>query len=171
MVLNNRNQRRLKMLDQNKLDRIEQVAQMFLSANPEQLRHYSIDDLVNETVLVYLEGYRGNKIDGETKYAVSHAAERLSRVECQEMTGHDFTADEGSFPSGRRNTEDDFVNQMEIDDWIEDKLDPDQQFIVRRLLAGYTHAEIGAEVGLARQTITDRVAAIQEIVKEDFDVN
>ncbi len=159
------------MLDQTKLNQIDQVAKMFLSDNPEQLRHYSLDDLTNETVLVYLEGYGGNKIDGETKYAVSHAAERLSRVNCQEMTGHDFTADEGAFPSGRRNTDDDYVNQMEIDDWVETKLDPDQRFIVEHLMQGYTHADIAAKVGLARQTITDRVAAIQEIVKEDFDVN
>ena len=159
------------MLDQNKLDRINQVSRIFLSDNPEQLRNYSLDDLINETVLVYLEGYRGNKTDGDTKYAVSHAAERLSRVECKEMTGHDFTADEGSTPSGRRNTEDDYVSQLEVDDWVETKLDDDQQFIVKHLLQGYTHSEIGGKIGLARQTITDRVAAIQEIVKEDFDVN
>jgi len=159
------------MLDQNKLDRINQVAKMFLSDNPEQLRHYSIDDLINETVLVYLEGYRGNKTEGDTKYAVSHAAERLSRVECQEMTGHDFTSDEGSTPSGRRNTEDDFVSQLEVDDWVEAKLDPDQQFIVKHLLEGYTHDDIAAKVGLDRSSITRRVAAIQEIAKEDFDVN
>ncbi len=144
---------------------------MFLSDNPEQLRNYSLGDLINETVLVYLEGYGGHRVEGETKYAVSHAAERLSRVECQEMTGHDFVADEGSTPSGRRNTEDDYVSQLEVDDWVSAKLDPDQQFIVKHLLEGYTHADIGAKVGLARQTITDRVAAIQEIVKEDFNVN
>lgn len=159
------------MLDQNKLDRINQVSKIFLSDNPEQLRNYSLDDLINETVLVYLEGYRGNKTDGDTKYAVSHAAERLSRVECKEMTGHDFTADEGSAPSGRRNTEDDYVSQLEVDDWLETKLDDDQQFIVRHLLQGHTHEEIAAKVGLDRSTITRRVAAIQEIVKEDFDVN
>ena len=144
------------MLDATKIEKINQVAKMFLADNPEQLRHYSADDLVNETVLVLLEGYRGNKAEGETKFAVSHAAERLSRVECQEMTGHDFTAD---------------VSQLEVDDWVEAKLDPDQQYIVKHLLEGYTHADIAAKVGLARQTITDRVAAIQEIVKEDFDVN
>ena len=159
------------MLDQTKLNQINQVAKLFLSDNPEQLRHYSLDDLTNETVLVYLEGYGGNKTDGDTKYAVSHAAERLSRVNCQEMTCHDFTADEGASPSGRRNTEDDYVSQLEVDDWVETKLDPDQQFIVQHLLEGYTHDDIAAKVGLARRTITDRVAAIQEIVKEDFDVN
>ncbi len=159
------------MLDATKLEQINQVAKMFLADNPEQLRHYSADDLVNETVLVLLEGYGGNKADGETKYAVSHAAERLSRVECRELTGHDFTADEGSAPSGRRNTEDDYVSQLEVDDWVAAKLDPDQQFIVEHLMQGYTHDDIAAKVGLARRTITDRVAAIQEIVKEDFDVN
>jgi len=159
------------MLDDTKLEKINQVAKLFLADNPEQLRHYSLDDLVNETVLVYLEGYGGNKAEGETKFAVSHAAERLSRVECQEMTGHDFTADEGSAPSGRRNTEDDYVSQIEVDDWIETKLDGDQQYIVKHLMEGYTHEDIAAKVGLARRTITDRVAVIQEIVKEEFDVN
>ncbi len=159
------------MLDATKLEQINQVAKMFLADNPEQLRHYSADDLVNETVLVLLEGYGGNKAEGETKYAVSHAAERLSRVECQEMTGHDFTADEGSAPSGRRNTEDDYVSQLEVDDWVEAKLDPDQQFIVKHLLEGYTQEDIAAKVGLSQQAVSLRVAAIQEIVKEDFDVN
>ena len=159
------------MLDQNKLDRINQVSRIFLSDNPEQLRNYSLDDLINETVLVYLEGYRGNKTDGDTKYAVSHAAERLSRVECKEMTGHDFTADEGSAPSGRRNTEDDYVSQLEVDDWVETKLDDDQQFIVRHLLQGYTQEDIAAKVGLSQPTIHRAIKAIQEIVKGDFDVN
>ena len=159
------------MLDQNKLDRINQVSRIFLSDNPEQLRNYSLDDLINETVLVYLEGYRGNKTDGETKYAVSHAAERLSRVECKEMTGHDFTADEGSAPSGRRNTEDDYVSQLEVDDWVETKLDDDQQFIVRHLLQGYTQEDIAAKVGLSQPTIHRAIKVIQEIVRGDFDVN
>jgi len=159
------------MLDASKLEKINQVAKLFLADNPEQLRHYSLDDLVNETVLVYLEGYGGNKAEGETKFAVSHAAERLSRVECQEMTGHDFTADEGSVPSGRRNTDDDYVSQLEVDDWIETKLDEDQQYIVKHLMQGCTHADIAAKVGLARRTITDRVAVIQQMVKEDYDVN
>jgi hypothetical protein len=159
------------MLDQTKLDQINQVSKMFLSDNPEQLRHYSLDDLINETVLVYLEGYGGNKTDGDTKYAVSHAAERLSRVKCEEMTGHDFTADEGSAPSGRRNTEDDYVSQLEVDDWVETKLDDDQQFIVRHLLQGYSQVDIASKVGVSQQAISLRVAAIQEIVKGGFDVN
>ena len=159
------------MIDDRKQNSIEQVAKMFLGDNPEQSRHYSLEDLVNETVLVLLEGYRGNKLEGDTKFAVYAAAERLSRVECQEMTGHDFISDEGSSPSGRRNTEDDYVSQLEVDDWMDSKLDDTQHFIVKRLLEGRTQFEIGQSLRIAQQTVSDRIAEIQELVKEDFDVN
>ena len=65
------------MLDQTKLNQIDQVEKMFLSDNNEKLRHDSLGDLTNETVVVYGEGYGGNEIDGDTKDAVSHGAERL----------------------------------------------------------------------------------------------
>ena len=159
------------MIDDRKQNSIEQVAKMFLGDNPEQSRHYSLEDLVNETVLVLLEGYRGNKLEGDTKFAVYAAAERLSRVECQEMTGHDFISDEGSSPSGRRNTEDDYVSQLEVDDWMDSKLDDTQHFIVKSLLEGRTQFEIGQSLRIAQQTVSDRIAEIQELVKEDFDVN
>lgn len=159
------------MINEERLSLIEQAAKMYLRSNPEQLRNYELSDLVNETVVVLLEGYAGQKVDGDATYSVRHAAYRLGQNECQEMTGHDFTADEGSTPSGRRNTEDDYVSQLEVDDWVEAKLDPDQQFIVKHLLEGYTHDDIAAKVGLDRSSITRRVAAIQEIAKEDFDVN
>ena len=159
------------MINDERLSLIEQAAKMYIRDNPGQLQNYELADLVNETVCLLLEGYAGQKIDGNAMFSVKNAAYRLGQVECQEMTGHDFTADEGATPSGRRNTDDDYVSQMEIDDWVETKLDPDQQFIVEHLLQGYTHDDIAAKVGLARRTITDRVAAIQEIAKEDFDVN
>jgi DNA-directed RNA polymerase specialized sigma24 family protein len=159
------------MIDTERLSLIEQAAKMYIKDNPTQLKNYDLMDLVNETVCVLLEGYAGQKIDGNARFSVKHAAERLSRVECQEMTGHDFTADEGSAPSGRRNTEDDYVSQIEVDDWIKTKLDPDQQYIVKHLMEGYTHEDIAAKVGFDRSTITRRIAVIQKIVKEDFDVN
>jgi hypothetical protein len=159
------------MIDQNKLDRVAQVAKTFLNDHPEQRRQFELEDLINETVGVLLEGYRGNKVEGETKFAVYHAAERLSRVECQEMTGHDFSTSEGSSPSGRRNTEDDFVQQLEIDDWRANKLDGYQNDIVTLLLAGHNQEDIARRLGVAQQTISRRVAEIQELAKEDFDVN
>ena len=159
------------VINEERISLIEQAAKMYLRNNPEQLRNYELSDLINETVAVLLEGYAGQKVDGDATYSVKHAAYRLGQNECQELTGHDFTADEGSTPSGRRNTDDDYVSQLEVDDWVEAKLDQDQQFIVKHLVEGYTHEEIAAKVGLARRTITDRVAAIQEIVKEDFNVN
>ena len=159
------------MISQDRISLIEQAAKMYLRDNPEQLRNYELSDLVNETVAVLLEGYAGQKVDGDSTYSVKHAAYRLGQNECCEMTGHDFTADEGSAPSGRRNTEDDYVSQLEVDDWVETKLDDDQQFIVKHLLQGYTHGDIAAKVGLDRSTITRQVAAIQDIVKGDFDVN
>ena len=160
------------MINEMQIEQVEAAVTLYLSATKTKPTKDWRDDLTQETHLVLLEGYGGAKIEGKLYFAVQMAAARLGFSNgCDEMTGHDFTVDEGATPSGRRNTDDDYVNQMEIDDWVEAKLDPDQRFIVKHLLEGYTHADIAAKVGLARQTITDRVAAIQEIVKEDFDVN
>ena len=159
------------MINAERLSLIEQAAKMYIRDNPGQLQNYELEDLVNETVCVLLEGYAGQKIEGDAKFSVRNAAYRLGQVECQEMTGHDFTADEGAAPSGRRNTEDDYVSQLEVDDWVETKLDPDQQFIVKHLLAGYTQEDIAAKVGVSQPTVHRLIAAIQEIAKEDFDVN
>ncbi len=159
------------MINNERLSLIEQAAKMYIRDNPGQLQNYELADLVNETVCLLLEGYAGQKIDGNAMFSVKNAAYRLGQVECQEMTGHDFTADEGATPSGRRNTDDDYASQLEVDDWVEAKLDLDQQFIVKHLLEGYTQEDIAAKVGLSQQAVSLRVAAIQEIAKEDFDVN
>ena len=159
------------MISQDRISLIEQAAKMYLRDNPEQLRNYELSDLVNETVAVLLEGYAGQKVDGDSTYSVKHAAYRLGQNECHEMTGHDFTSDEGSAPSGRRNTEDDYVSQLEVDDWVETKLDDDQQFIVRHRLQGYTQEDIAAKVGLSQPTIHRAIKVIQEIVRGDFDAN
>jgi hypothetical protein len=159
------------MITNEKLDSVTMMAKMFLRDNPEQKRHYDVTDLTNETVLVLLEGYRGNKIEGDTKFAVMHAAERLSRVECQEMTGHDFVSNEGSSPSGRRNTEDDFVQQAEVNDWLNTKLNGEQATIVKLLIRGETQAEIAGYLGVSSSSISVKLKEIQELAKEDFDVN
>jgi hypothetical protein len=159
------------MINEKKLEQIKQVSKMFLRDNPEQKRHHELSDLINETVIVLLEGYRGNKIDGDTKFAVLHAAERLSRVECQEMTGHDFLAEEGSSPSGRRNTEDDFVQAIEIREWIDTTLDGEQATIVKLLMRGHSQEDVANCFSITQQAISDKLKAIQELAKEDFDVN
>ncbi len=159
------------MINETKMKSIGNVAKGFLRDNPEQKRHYELADLLNETVLVLLEGYRGNKIEGDTKFAVMHAAERLSRVECQEITGHDWASEEGSSPSGRRNTEDDFVQQAEVNDWLNTKLSGEQATIVKLLLRGETQAEVASYLGITQQAISLKMKEIQELAKEDFDVN
>ncbi len=159
------------MIDQNKLNQIERCTDMFLSLHPDQLRHYESCDLVNEAVLVLLEGHRGNKIEGETMYAVYHAAERLRRLGINEMTGHDFSAEEGSVPSGRRNTEDDFVQQMEVDDWRATNLNGYQNDIVSMLLSGHSQNDIARRLGVSQTTVHRRIEEIQEIARESFDVN
>ena len=153
------------------IEMITNLSTAFMQTHPAQAKHYDIGDLVNETVLVLLEGYCGCKLDGKLSYAVSHAAERLARVELKEKTGHDFTYEEGSSPSGRRNTEDDFVQQMDIDDWVQTELTQDQQFVVRHLVDGFTQDDIAAKVGVSRSTIKRTIDEIREIAKEHFDVN
>ena len=153
------------------LERISKVVSIYMASHPSQAAQYEAADLVNETVLVLLEGYGGSKIEGDLKYTVLHAAERLARVDLKEKTGHDFTYEEGSSPSGRRNTEDDFVQQIEIDDWVASTLTQDQQFIVSHLVDGFTQDDIAAKVGVSSSTIQRAVEEIREIAKEHFDVN
>ena len=153
------------------LERIGKVVSIYMASHPAQATQYEAADLVNETVLILLEGYGGAKLDGDLQYAVLMAARRLARVNLKEKTGHDFTYEEGSSPSGRRNTEDDFVQQMDIDDWIRMELTQDQQFIVKHLVAGHTQEDIAAKVGVSSSTIQRAVEEIREITKEHFDVN
>ena len=153
------------------LERIGKVVSIYMASHPAQATQYEAADLVNETVLILLEGYGGAKLDGDLQYAVLMAARRLARVNLKEKTGHDFTHEEGSSPSGRRNTEDDFVQQMDIDDWVQTELTQDQQFVVRHLVAGFTQDDIAAKVGVSSSTIQRAVEEIREITKEHFDVN
>ena len=153
------------------LERISNVVSLYMSSHPAQATQYEASDLVNETVLVLLEGYGGSKIEGDLKYTVLHAAERLSRLDLKEKTGHDFSYEEGSSPSGRRNTEDDFVQQIEIDDWVATELTQDQQFVVSHLVGGFTQDDIAAKVGVSSSTIQRTIDEIREIAKEHFDVN
>ena len=153
------------------LERIGKVVSIYMASHPAQATQYEAADLVNETVLILLEGYGGAKLDGDLQYSVLMAARRLARVELKEKTGHDFTYEEGSSPSGRRNTEDDFVQQMDIDDWVQTELTQDQQFIVNHLVAGFTQDDIAAKVGVSRSTIKRTIDEIREIAKEHFDVN
>jgi RNA polymerase sigma factor (sigma-70 family) len=153
------------------LERIGKVVSIYMASHPAQATQYEAADLVNETVLVLLEGYGGAKLDGDLQYSVLMAARRLARVDLKEKTGHDFTYEEGSSPSGRRNTEDDFVQQIEIDDWVASTLTQDQQFIVSHLVDGFTQDDIAAKVGVSSSTIQRAVEEIREIAKEHFDVN
>ncbi len=153
------------------LERIGKVVSIYMASHPAQATQYEAADLVNETVLILLEGYGGAKLDGDLQYSVLMAARRLARVNLKEKTGHDFTYEEGSSPSGRRNTEDDFVQQMDIDDWIQTELTQDQQFVVNHLVSGHTQDEIAAKVGVSSSTIQRAVEEIREITKEHFDVN
>jgi len=153
------------------LERIGKVVSIYMASHPAQATQYEAADLVNETVLILLEGYGGAKLDGDLQYSVLMAARRLARVDLKEKTGHDFSYEEGSSPSGRRNTEDDFVQQMEIDDWIQTELTQDQQFVVNHLVSGHTQDEIAAKVGVSSSTIQRAVEEIREITKEHFDVN
>ena len=153
------------------LERIGKVVSIYMASHPAQATQYEAADLVNETVLILLEGYGGAKLDGDLQYSVLMAARRLARVNLKEKTGHDFTYEEGSSPSGRRNTEDDFVQQMDIDDWVASTLTQDQQFIVNHLVAGFTQDDIAAKVGVSSSTIQRAVEEIREITKEHFDVN
>ena len=153
------------------LERIGKVVSIYMASHPAQATQYEAADLVNETVLILLEGYGGAKLDGDLQYSVLMAARRLARVDLKEKTGHDFSYEEGSSPSGRRNTEDDFVQQMDIDDWIQTELTQDQQFIVNHLVANFTQDDIAAKVGVSSSTIQRAVEEIREIAKEHFDVN
>ena len=153
------------------LERIGKVVSIYMASHPAQATQYEAADLVNETVLILLEGYGGAKLDGDLQYSVLMAARRLARVNLKEKTGHDFTYEEGSSPSGRRNTEDDFAQQIEIDDWVASTLTQDQQFIVSHLVGGFTQDDIAAKVGVSSSTIQRAVEEIREIAKEHFDVN
>ena len=153
------------------IEMITKLSHAHIQSHPAQAKHYECGDLVNETVLVLLEGYSGCKLDGKLSFAVRHASERLARVELKEKTGHDFSYEEGSSPSGRRNTEDDFAQQIEIDDWVASTLTQDQQFVVSHLVGGFTQDDIAAKVGVSSSTIQRTIDEIREIAKEHFDVN
>ena len=153
------------------LERIGKVVSIYMASHPAQATQYEAADLVNETVLIQLEGYGASRLDGDLQYSVLMAARRLARVDLKEKTGHDFTYEEGSSPSGRRNTEDDFAQQIEIDDWVASTLTQDQQFIVSHLVGGFTQDDIAAKVGVSSSTIQRAVEEIREIAKEHFDVN
>ena len=153
------------------LERIGKVVSTYMASHPAQATQYEAADLVNETVLILLEGYGGAKLDGDLQYSVLMAARRLARLDLKEKTGHDFSYEEGSSPSGRRNTEDDFTQQIEIDDWVASTLTQDQQFVVSHLVGGFTQDDIAAKVGVSSSTIQRTIDEIREIAKEHFDVN
>jgi hypothetical protein len=160
------------MFNEETIREIEAAVALYLAATKMRASKDWRDDLTQETCCVLLEGYGGAKVEGKLMFAVQMAATRMGfSNSCQEMTGHDFVTDEGSSPSGRRNTEDDYVSQLEVDDWMDSKLDDTQHFIVKSLLEGHKQFEIGLSLGIAQQTVSDRITEIQEIVKEDFDVN
>ncbi len=159
------------MFTENQIDDIEASVTLYL-ANTGNSDQSWRDDLTQETYLVLLEGYGGAKVEGKVYFAVQMASARLGFTNaCDESTGHDFSIEEGKAPSGRRNTEDDHVEQLEIDDWREAKLSGHQNEIVSLLLEGRSQDDIARRLGVSQQTISLRIKEIQEIVKEDFNVN
>ena len=160
------------MFTEDQMQDVEASVSQYLHATKMQPMQDWRDDLTQETYLVLLEGYGGARVEGKVYFAVQMAAARLGYSNaCEEDTGHDFSAEEGSVPSGRRNTEDDFVQQMEVDDWRDNKLNGYQNDIVSLLLEGHSQEDIARRLGVSQQTISRRVVEIREIAKESFDVN
>ena len=159
------------MLNEKQLHRVGASVTLYMANKPDKSPEWK-DDLTQETILVLLEGYGGAKIEGDIIYAVQMAAARLGwSSSCSEDTGHDFTIEEGNSPSGRRNTEDDFVQQAEIRDWIDTKLDGEQASIVKLLMRGETQEDVAAYFNVTQQAISLKLKAIQKLTREDFDVN
>ena len=151
-------------------EQLQQCAQSWITLNGDR---FEADELANEGALIILEGYSGVKEDGDKKFAIQKAAERLSRglPELDDATGFEMDQVTGTSPSGVRNTDQDFIEQVEVDDWIETKLDKEQQAIVHCLLEGWTHGDIAHEMEVDRSTVTRKLKKIQYIAGADFDVN
>jgi len=160
------------MISEERIGFITDAAKMFMAANPTQKRNYDVDDLINEAVLALLEGYAGLKVDGDLRYAVKLAAARLSQVECREQTSHSFTVEEGSKLNSRFDEGEDYVAELEIEDWIETVLDEEEQFMVNHLRQGFSQSDIAAMLGVSSATISERVKALRiKMLKGGFNVN
>ena len=151
------------------LDGLVRSAKLWISRHGAQ---HELNELVNEGVLILLEGYAGCE-DGKLYFVIQNAVERLSRglPELKNATGFEMDQVSGTSPSGVRNTDQDFVEQVEVDDWIETKLDKEQQAIVHCLIEGWTHGDIAHEMEVDRSTVTRKIQKIQEIAGADFNVN
>jgi len=125
------------------------------------------DDLSQETFLVILEGKAT-----DYRFAVKKAARQLGYDNgCEETTNHGFVDEEGTRPSTPRNTGNDFVQQTEVNDWIDNALNSTHGRITKMLVEGYSQAEIALCLGVSQQTISATVRIIRAIAKEDFNVN
>ena len=153
-----------------KIEHLERAAKKWISRHGNQ---HELGDLLNESVLVILENYAGCTAEGRSDFTVQYAVERLSRglPELKNATGFEMDQVSGTSPSGVRNTDEDFVEQVEVDDWIEVELDLEQQAIVHCLIEGWTHGDIAHEMEVDRSTVTRKIQKIQEIAKETYDVN
>lgn len=131
------------------------------------------EDLLQEAALIIMQGHRGIKEEGDKYYAAQMAAERISRgmIEKVESTGHEVDFLAGDSPTGRRNRSSDFTEEVDNQDWIETKLDKEQQAIVHCLLEGWTHGDVAHEMAVDRSTATRKIQKIQEIAKGTYDVN
>jgi len=156
----------MKEINEERLLRINQLATSFMNANPTQLQNFEVDDLVNEAVCALLEGYQGLKIDGDLSFAVSKAAQRLSGVECKEVTNVDGVYVKADFSSNHHEQE------LELEDWIETILDSDEQWLVRNLSDGYSQKDLAAMAGVSTSTISEKVKELRtKMVKGGFNVN
>lgn len=160
------------MFTEERLEFIRNAANKFMADNPTQKRNYDVDDLVNESVLATLEGYAGLKVDGDPRFAVKHAAARLSRVECKEQTTHSFPVEDGVKLNSRPDEGEDYIAELEIDDWIETILDEEEQFMVNHLRQGFSQSDIAAMLGVSAVTVSERVKALRvKMIKGGFNVN
>ncbi len=160
-------------LDANTLSEVERLVTRYLVTNravTDQNPEWK-DDLLQETVLVLLEGYGGVKIDGNKYFAVQMAATRLGyKSSCVEETDFDFTDEEAGTP--RVSATPDSIAEIDLDDWMAVHLTLEEMVIAKMLVQEFTQTEIADALGVTQQKVSLLLKIVRlKIMKGGFNVN
>jgi len=118
------------------------------------------EDLLQETILVLLQGYRGVKVDGNKYFAVQTAATRLGyQSACSEATDFDFSDEGVGVP--RVSPSPDPEADVDLKDWMVVNLDMDELLAASMKMQNYTQGDIAETLGVSQQRVSEIIKNVR----------
>ena len=118
------------------------------------------EDLLQETILVLLEGYGGVKVEGNKYFAVQMAATRLGyQSACQETTDFNFSDESAGVP--RVSPSPDPEADVDLKDWMVVNLEIDELLAASMKMQNYTQHDIAETLGVSQQKVSEIIKNVR----------